>query len=119
MEREKHVDESWKDSVSQQKELGEAGGAQPETHEQVPEVNFITYLTSLAFQAMIFLGELENPVTKKTEKNLPQAKFLIDTLAMLRDKTKGNLSKEEDALLNSAVYELQLKFVEQVQKPQQ
>lgn len=118
MEREKHVDESWKDSVSQEKELGGIEGSQPETHEQVPEVNFITYLTSLAFQAMIFLGELENPVTKKTEKSLPQAKFLIDTLAMLRDKTKGNLSKEEDELLNSAVYELQLKFVEHVQKPQ-
>ncbi len=119
MEREKYVDESWKDSVSQEKELGGSGASQPEVHEAVPEVNFITYLTSLAFQAMIFLGELENPVTKKTERNLPQAKFLIDTLTMLRDKTKGNLTKEEEDLLNSAVYELQLKFVEQVGKSQQ
>ena len=63
MEREKYVDESWKDSVKQEKELVGGDAPEPDVHEQVPEVNFITYLTSLAFQAMIFLGELENPVT--------------------------------------------------------
>ena len=45
---------------------------------------------------MIFLGEMPNPITNQVEKNLKQAKFLIDTLVILRDKTKGNLSKEED-----------------------
>ena len=113
MDREKHVDESWKDSVAKQKDeplIFEKEG------QDIPEVNFITYLTSLAFQTMIFLGDLENPVTQKVEQNLPQAKFLIDTLLMLREKTKGNLNKDEDDLLNGALYELQIKYVERFDK---
>ena len=61
---------------------------------------------------MIFLGEMPNPVTNQVEKNLKQAKFLIDTLIILRDKTKGNLTKEEDDLLNGSIYELQLRYVD-------
>jgi len=82
-----------------------------ETVEQ-PKVDFLTYITSLGFQAMVFLGEIESPVTKKKETNLLQAKLIIDTLAMLRDKTKGNLEAQEDSMLNASVYELQMKYVE-------
>ncbi len=77
-----------------------------------PQLDFFNYIASLGFQTMIFLGEMPNPITQKTEKNLKQAKFLIDTLAILRDKTKGNLSKEEDDLLNGSIYELQLRYVD-------
>jgi len=77
-----------------------------------PQLDFFNYIASLGFQTMIFLGEMPNPVTNKTEKNLKQAKFLIDTLVILRDKTKGNLSKEEDDLLNGSIYELQLRYVD-------
>jgi len=76
------------------------------------EVNFVNYISSLGFQAMIFMGLIPHPVTNETDKNLDQSKFLIDTLAMLKDKTKGNLNKQEEDLLHSTVYELQLKFVE-------
>jgi len=113
MEQEKHIDESWKDAVSQEKEhpLVEEEGAA----DQLMEVNFLNYLTSLALQAMIFLGEIPNPMAEnKTEINLKQAKFLIDTLLLLRDKTKGNLNKEEEDFLNMSLYELQMKFVERV-----
>jgi hypothetical protein len=77
-----------------------------------PKLDFFNYIASLGFQTMIFLGEMPNPITNKSEKNLKQAKFLIDTLAILRDKTKGNLSKEEDDLLNGSIYELQLRYVD-------
>jgi hypothetical protein len=77
-----------------------------------PQLDFFNYIASLGFQTMIFLGEMPNPITNQVEKNLKQAKFLIDTLLILRDKTKGNLSKEEDDLLNGSIYELQLRFVE-------
>ncbi len=80
------------------------------------EINFIGYITSLAFQAMIFLGEIPNPTTHESEKNLPQAKLLIDTLALLREKTKGNLDTQEDNAINGYLYELQMKFVEIVKK---
>jgi len=77
-----------------------------------PELDFFNYIASLGFQTMIFLGEMPNPITNEVEKNLKQAKFLIDTLVILRDKTKGNLTKEEDDLLNGSIYELQMRFVE-------
>jgi len=77
-----------------------------------PQLDFFNYIASLGFQTMIFLGEMPNPITNQVEKNLKQAKFLIDTLIILRDKTKGNLSKEEDDLLNGSIYELQLRYVE-------
>jgi hypothetical protein len=81
-----------------------------------PQLDFFNYVASLGFQAMIFLGEMPNPVTDQTEKNLKQAKFLIDTLVLIRDKTTGNLTKEESELLNGSVYELQKRFVEIAQK---
>ncbi len=81
-----------------------------------PELDFFNYIASLGFQAMIFLGEVPNPMTNQTEKNLKQAKFLIDTLGIIREKTVGNLSKEENELLNGSIYELQRRFVEIAQK---
>lgn len=80
--------------------------------QEEPQLNFFNYIASLGFQTMIFLGEMPNPMTNQIEKNLKQAKFLIDTLVILRDKTKGNLSKEEDELINGTIYELQLRYVE-------
>ena len=124
MDREKHVDESWKESVAGEKE-SLIKGTDPAEHSHgdvsaddlgAMEVNFVNYVTSLAFQALIFLGEIPNPMAdNKIEQNLPQAKFLIDTLSMLRDKTKGNLTKDEEDLLSASVYELQMKFVEHSQ----
>ncbi|MBF0511719.1 MAG: DUF1844 domain-containing protein [Candidatus Omnitrophica bacterium] len=84
----------------------------PQDAQKEPELNFFNYIASLGFQTMIFLGEMPNPVTNQVEKNLKQAKFLIDTLVLLRDKTKGNLSKEEDDLLNGSLYELQMRYVD-------
>ena len=134
MDREKYVDESWKDSVAHEKELQkdtnektssdfqrDSGLINPASEPAAPEgqhdqnlmeVNFINYISSLVFQTMIFLGELPNPVTNETEKNFDQAKFLIDTLIMMREKTKGNLTKNEEDLLNSSIYELQMRYVD-------
>ena len=134
MDREKSVDESWKDTVSDEKEILVGGDLKKnsddgcgcghshehehgEEQSDSMEINFINYISSLAFQALIFLGELPNPLDdSKIEKNLPQAKFLVDTLIMIREKTKGNLTPEEDNLLSSTVYELQMKFVELLKK---
>ena len=76
------------------------------------DVNFVNYITSLGLQALIFMGETPSPITQQHEKNLDQARILIDTLVMLRDKTKGNLSEQENSLLDASIYELQIKFVE-------
>ena len=125
MDNEKYVDESWKESVSNEKVPQPPQDSQdhpnpaPHTHEPESEdesgygeLNFLNYLSSLVFQAMIFLGEMPNPASNQVEKNLRQAKLLIDTIAILRDKTKGNLNKEEENMLNGALYELQMRYVE-------
>ncbi len=123
MDIDKSVDESWKDAVAKDKEAVDAGHAEGcgcghdhgdghgHDHEEV-EVNFFNYIASMGYQAMIFLGEVPNPMTQKTEANIRQAKFLIDTIAMVREKTKNNLSAQEDQFLNGTLYELQMKFVE-------
>ena len=118
MPEDKFVDESWKDAVSHEKEKGAdlSSSAQDSQNQQESadeqQFDFLNYLSSLAFQAMVFLGEIPNPITNQTEKNLHQAKFIIDTLALLREKTKGNLTKEEEDLLNGSVYQLQMRYVE-------
>jgi len=82
------------------------------------QLDFFNYIASLGFQSMIFLGEVPNPITNQVDKNLKQAKFLIDTMVVIREKTTGNLTKEEAELLNGSIYELQLRYVEAVKKEQ-
>ena len=124
MDNDKSVDESWKDAVAKDKEVGhgdscgcgndhEDGHGHEHDHDHGEmQVDFFNYIASMGYQAMIFLGEVPNPMTQKTEANIRQAKFLIDTIAMVREKTKNNLSAQEDQFLNGTLYELQMKFVE-------
>jgi hypothetical protein len=113
---EKKIDESWKDKA---KTLPEEGKG-PQTEEPkaegskisgFPEPDFKFFLTSLAMQAWIGLGAIPNPATQKTEENPGQSKFIIDTLDILKEKTKGNLDKEESELLEHILYELHLAYV--------
>ena len=73
--------------------------------------DFKFFITTLSLQATIFLGQIPNPVTQKSEENLPQAKFIIDTLGMLKEKTKGNLIAEETDFLESVLYELRTVYL--------
>ncbi len=143
MNREKFIDESWKESAAQEKErlesvtqkaksasvgassketgprTAEGSELQPasrETSSAASEQDFIQYISSLAYQAMIFLGEISNPVTNQLQRNLEQAKFIIDTLILLQQKTNGNLTEKESDMLNTAAYELQVKYVEIAKK---
>lgn len=75
-------------------------------------LDFSFFVTTLGIQTSIFLGILENPITKKKEEDLTQAKFIIDTLSLLKEKTKGNLTQEEATLLDNILYELQIQYVE-------
>ena len=74
------------------------------------EPDFSIFASSLSMQALIFLGEIDNPITHKKEENLDQAKYMIDTLSMLKEKTKGNLSANEANLLDNVLYELRMKY---------
>jgi hypothetical protein len=66
--------------------------------------------------AMMSLGKLKNPMTDKIERNLDYAKYAIDTLDMLKEKTKGNLSDYEDRFITEVIRELKLNYVDEVNK---
>lgn len=78
---------------------------------QLPKVTFSTFIFSLASSALVHLGEIPDPVTNKKEVNISMARHIIDTLAMIEDKTKGNLDRDEEQLLKTLLYDLRIKFV--------
>lgn len=79
---------------------------------KIPKASFSLFASSLVTQALISLGEVENPFSKRTEKNLDQAKFTIDTLQIIKDKTRGNLTEDEMRLLDTALYDLRMRYIE-------
>jgi hypothetical protein len=76
------------------------------------EANFSTLVLSIGSSAAMALGLAANPQDGKIEKDLNLARFNIDLLRMLRDKTKGNLTAEEQHFVESIVTDLQMKFVQ-------
>lgn len=77
---------------------------------------FLELVYILHASAMQAMGKLKNPLTDKIERNLEQAQQSIEMLAMLRDKTKGNLSSQENSVINGMISELQLNFVDESNK---
>lgn len=77
----------------------------------LPEVNFSTLIFSLSSSALFHLGEIADPQTGEKKKDLPLAKHAIDTIAMLREKTKGNLTEEEHKFIDSILNDLQWRYV--------
>ncbi len=88
-----------------------APGARPKKPAPLPEIDFATFILSLGTSALYHLGEMAGPEGQKAEQNLPLAKQTIDILALLRDKTKGNLAPDEAQLLDSLLYDLRMKYV--------
>ena len=80
------------------------------------EANFLNYIKSIVMQSMIFLGVAPSPITHRIERNLKQAKLLLDTLVMIRVKTKGNLTPQEMEVLDNAVNELKKKYEEIIEE---
>lgn len=76
------------------------------------QIDFSTFILSLATGALIQLGLAPDPMTKKVRKNTELAKQNIDLLGLLKEKTKGNLTPDEDKLMESLLTEVRLKYVE-------
>jgi hypothetical protein len=86
----------------------------PEKDTSLPEITFPSLLLSLSTSALIQLGEIQDPVSKQTVKNLPLAKQTIDLIGMLKEKTKGNLTSDEEKLMENILYDLKLMYVKAV-----
>jgi len=78
----------------------------------LPEISFASFIISLNTSALIHLGLLPDPTTGKIEQNLELAKQTIDLLGILKEKTQGNLTKEEQDLLDNILFDLRIKYVD-------
>ena len=101
---------SLKDRILGKKEEEE----EPQLRKELEEINFSQFIFSLGSSALIQLGEIPHPATQKKEVDLEGGKQTIDILGILKEKTQGNLSREEDVLLDSLLSDLRFKYVEAV-----
>jgi hypothetical protein len=80
------------------------------------EVQFLDIIFMLSQAAFQHLGEIPNPVNNKVEVDLDAAKFSIDALDVIKKKTKGNLTSDEDKVLDDLLYNLRMKYLEVYKK---
>lgn len=80
------------------------------------EASFLSIIFMFQAAALQALGEIPNPLTGKAEKDLLQAKYSIDTLNLLKEKTKGNLEEGEVKVLDEVLYGLRMRFVEKAKE---
>jgi hypothetical protein len=94
---------------------GEIPGPAAAGPEQPPgadaKIDFPSYVLSYYTQGLVLLGEVPNPYTQKKEEDLQAARHTVDILSLLKEKTKGNLSQDENQLLESVLYELRMKYM--------
>ena len=109
------IDEDWKSQVEAEKEtLAKEQSEQTQAaagSQALPPASFEMLLTSLATEAMISLGQLPNLGTQEVETNVPQARYAIDMLQVLEEKTQGNLTPGEEQALKDLLHQLRLMFV--------
>jgi hypothetical protein len=109
-------EESAKPSKEEAKASESEEAAAPEeepTDYQLPKINFATFIFSLNSSVLLQLGLIDDPATGKKTKNLPLAKQTIDILGMLEDKTRGNLTKDEETMLKNILYDLRMIYVKE------
>ena len=125
------IDEDWKSRVEAEKE--EANKTQPKSTPQaassdapelgdmgdvpMPPASLELLLTMLATEALVALGQVPHPLTQRVHIHRNQAQYLIDMIDVLRQKTKGNLTPDEQQLIEAILHQLRMAFIETGQKP--
>lgn len=84
--------------------------------EEISELMFIQYISALVNSGMQLLGKIMNPTTGKMEKNLEGAQATIELLSLLKEKTKHNLTSNEETVLSDGLANLQLNYADEVDK---
>lgn len=94
--------------------VGDAADRDPDevAGDGIPGIDFVTFVLSLSHSAYLHLGDAPNPLSGKVERNLTMARQTIDLLGLLEQKTQGNLTGEEERVLEQVLYELRLRFIE-------
>lgn len=79
---------------------------------ELPEPSFEVIVSTFATQAAVALGQVPNPMTGKSEVDLGHAKFAVDLLQILDEKTKGNRNEDEDQMMTDLLYRLRMLYVD-------
>jgi Domain of unknown function (DUF1844) len=79
---------------------------------ELPTLDFGTFIQSLAHAALMHLGDAPHPDTNAVERNLPLAKQTIDLIGTLEEKTRKNLTGEEERLIEQVLFDLRMRYVE-------
>jgi Domain of unknown function (DUF1844) len=99
--------------------MTDATGERATQEHEASTINFVAFVLSLAHTAAVHFGDVPDPVSGSTSTaNLPAAEQMIDILALMEEKTRGNLTAEERQVLEQVLYELRLRYV-QAQKDDQ
>jgi len=106
-------------SSSEKEVLGSEKKSEERTCEDIAEdeafttvLNFSTFILSLTTSALVCLGELPDPITKEKTKNLALAQQTISIIEILKEKTAGNITEDEENLLSTVLYDLRMKYVQ-------
>ncbi len=103
-----------KQPAKEETEAMEESSAEKQADEsELPEINFPTFIISLNASALVNLGAIEDPASGTKVKNLSIAKQTIDILSMLEEKTRGNLTEEEEQILKNILYDLRIIYVKE------
>ena len=86
--------------------------AEADTPQDLPPVDFASFVMMLTNNVMVFLGQVPNPLTQQPQVDLAQAQHTIDILMMLREKTRGNLTADEERFLQELLPQLQMAYVQ-------
>lgn len=137
------IDEDWKSQVQAEKEAAKHAGASstgdpatptgepasaggptasgasstPPHDPSMPPASFEMLVTTLATEALVALGQVPHPATNKAELQRNHAQYIIDTLDVLRQKTKGNLSPQEQQLIDEVLHQVRMLFVAVANQP--
>ncbi len=117
MADEKIHDEAWEEEARREKErlsedLDGKTGTESAERPPLPEPDFMSFLGGLAAQVMIYLGEVESPFSGKREVDLPAARYHIDLIGVLEEKTRGNLTDDEESEMRSLLTGLRMRYVD-------
>jgi hypothetical protein len=91
---------------------GREGGQLPDAEDDLPGIDFVTLVLSLSHSVLVYLGDAPNPSGASDPPDLQLARQNLDLLALLSDKTKGNLTGEEERVLEQTLYDLRMRYVE-------
>jgi hypothetical protein len=127
------IDEDWKTQVQAEKDAASkhsAGaevisptGSQPDTARAeaadppMPPASFEMLISSLASEALVALGQIPHPATGKAEMQRNHAQYLIDMLDVLRQKSKGNLTPDEQQLMDDILHQMRMVFIAVANQP--